>query len=155
MTPLAVPSYDRQVHDATTAVQKLEGVGYRVTPSRRAVVDAITRALVPFTVEEICGSVPRVGRATVFRTVKLLHELDVVCRVPLEDGSVRYAMSGSGHHHHLVCRSCGRVEEFSDVDLDRLISARAGDRQFALEGHSLELYGRCGVCRARAVDGGV
>jgi len=138
------------VQDTSAAVEKLEGVGYRVTPSRRAVVDAIANCPVPFTVEEICSVVPEVGRATVFRTMKLLHELDVVCRVPLEDGSVRYAVSRSGHHHHLVCRSCGKVAEFSDPGLDRLIGERARDLRFALEGHSLELYGLCDDCAAPA-----
>lgn len=129
-------------------VEKLEGVGYRVTQPRRAVVDVITSSTAPFTVEDICVALPRVGRATVFRTMKLLHELDVVCRVPLEDGSVRYALSRGGHHHHLVCRSCGTVEEFSDPALDELIDARARDLTFRLEGHSLELYGLCGNCQA-------
>lgn len=142
-------SDDRGVTLDEETVDKLEGVGYRVTRPRRAVVDAITHSTAPFTVEDICIALPRVGRATVFRTMKLLHELDVVCRVPLEDGSVRYALSRGGHHHHLVCRSCGRVEEFSDPGLDGLITSRASDLRFQLEGHSLELYGLCRECRAQ------
>ncbi|HUE96031.1 MAG TPA: Fur family transcriptional regulator [Longimicrobiaceae bacterium] len=126
--------------------ERLEGVGYRLTASRRAVLQAISTAPAPFTVEDICSSVPAVGRATVFRTMKLLQELDLVCRVPLEDGSVRYSVSRSGHHHHLICGRCGAVEEFSDPALDVLIQENAEAHGFSLDGHSLELYGRCAAC---------
>jgi Fur family ferric uptake transcriptional regulator len=126
--------------------ERLERVGYRLTPTRRAVLDAISTSSTPFTVEDICSAVPDVGRATVFRTVKLLQELDVVCRVPLDDGSVRYSYSRSGHHHHLVCKQCGAVEEFSDPGLDVLIQEKASGHRFELDGHSLELYGRCARC---------
>lgn len=100
----------------------------------------------PFTVEDLCASLPGVGRATVFRTVKLLQEHDVLCRVVLEDGGVRYQMSTGGHHHHLVCSQCGAVSEFSDPALDVLIQENARGAAFQLDGHSLELYGRCGQC---------
>ncbi len=109
-------------------------------------LEAITSAPAPFTVEDICAAAPAVGRATVFRTMKLLQELDLVCRVPLEDGSVRYSVSRSGHHHHLICGECGAVEEFSDQAVDVLIRENAEARGFKLDGHSLELYGRCTRC---------
>ena len=84
---------------------------------------------------------PNIGRATVFRTVKLLHELDIVCRVPLEDGGVRYEHSRSGrHHHHLICSECGSVTEFSDPTLDAAIEQNATSAGFELDSHSAELY---------------
>lgn len=124
----------------------MEGVGHRVTSSRRAVLQAITASPALFTVEDICAAAPAVGRATVFRTIKLLQELDLVCRVPLEDGSVRYQFSGADHHHHLVCSECGSVSEFSDLQLDARIQDDARREGFRLDGHSLELYGRCREC---------
>jgi Fur family ferric uptake transcriptional regulator len=146
LTPFSGRSYDGRVTTIEETAERLEGVGYRLTASRRAVLRAITGAPAPFTVEDICASVPGVGRATVFRTMKLLQELDLVCRVPLEDGSVRYAVSRSGHHHHLICSHCGAVEEFSDPALDVAIQENAAARGFELGGHSLELYGRCARC---------
>lgn len=118
----------------------------RVTSSRRAVLDAIKASDAPFTIEELAGLVPEVGRATVFRTVKLLQESGAVCRMVLEDGSVRYQASQGDHHHHLICSECGRVEEFSDPGLDRRIEEDAARSGFQLDGHSLELYGRCPAC---------
>lgn len=125
---------------------RLADVGHRLTGPRKAVLDAIGAEAAPFTVEELCAAVPGVGRATVFRTVRLLQELDVVCRLPLEDGSVRYQLSAGDHHHHLICSNCGRVSEFNDPALDRLIQENAHDAGFRLDGHSLELYGRCADC---------
>ena len=84
-----------------------------------------------------------------FRTIKLLQELELVCRVPLEDGTARYQLSEGGHHHHLVCRTCGAVAEFSDLEIDTRIQEQASTHGFALQGHSLELYGRCRDCRRR------
>ena len=56
----------------------------------------------PCSIEELCAELPGVGRATVFRTMKLLQDLEAVCRVPLEDGTVRYQIATPGHHHR-VC----------------------------------------------------
>jgi Fe2+ or Zn2+ uptake regulation protein len=132
---------------AETATRRLEDIGFRSTAPRRAVLTAIESATGPFTVEELLEEVPSVGRATVFRTVKLLQELDLVCRVPLEDGGVRYQLSEGGHHHHLVCRNCGSVTEFTDLEIDARIQEQARQHGFALQGHSLELYGLCRACR--------
>ncbi len=120
--------------------------GHRVTAARRAVLEAMRATPGPFTVEDLCAALPGVGRATVFRTVKLLQEHDVLCRVVLEDGGVRYQLSTGGHHHHLVCSRCGGVQEFADPALDLLIQQNARAAAFALDGHSLELYGRCAAC---------
>jgi Fur family ferric uptake transcriptional regulator len=134
-----------------SAASQLEDIGYRATSPRRAVLEAIAEtAPEPFTAEELASAVPQVGRATVFRTIRLLQELDVVCRVPLEDGSVRYQLSRSEHHHHLICSSCGTVSEFSEGDLDALIQAQADRRGFTLDGHSIELYGRCSACAGKS-----
>ncbi|PFG74385.1 Fur family transcriptional regulator [Tepidiforma thermophila] len=128
---------------------RLETIGFRSTAPRRAVLRAIEAAGAPFTVEDLLASLPDVGRATVFRTIKLLHELDLLCRVPLEDGSVRYQLSEGGHHHHLVCRGCGRFTEFTDLELDARIQEQARAHDFILEGHAVELYGLCRECRGQ------
>jgi len=138
------------VHEAE---RQLEGKGHRLTEPRRAVLDAIVATGTPFTVEELCNATPDVGRATVFRTVKLLHESEVICRLALDDGGVRYQLSHGGHHHHLICNSCGAIEDFSDGELDTLIDRNAREHSFEVSSHSLELYGRCAGCAATARAG--
>lgn len=130
------------------STERLEDTGYRLTAPRRAVIEAIAGANRPFTIEELSDRLPNIGRATVFRTIKLLQELDIVCRVPLEDGGIRYERSRSGHHHHhLICSECGSVTEFSDPVLDETIERSATTASFELDGHSAELYGRCASCQ--------
>jgi Fur family ferric uptake transcriptional regulator len=132
---------------ADIARRRLETVGVRSTAPRRAVLDAIQESSGPFTIEDLLAETPAVGRATVFRTIKLLQELDLVCRVALEDGSIRYQLSDGGHHHHLVCRNCGSFTEFSDLEIDARIQEQANAHEFSLQGHSVELYGLCKQCR--------
>jgi len=133
---------------ADNAAAKLASKGRRLTSPRRLVVEAMSNATRPFTVEDLCVALPGVGRATVFRTVRLLVETNVLCRVVIEDGTVRYQLSAStSHHHHLVCSRCGCVQEFVDPKLDRLIEANARAHRFGLASHAMELYGVCSDCR--------
>ena len=133
---------------AQDSTERLEDTGYRLTGPRRAVLEAIARTNRPFTIEELSARLPNIGRATVFRTIKLLQELDIVCRVPLEDGGIRYERSRSGvHHHHLICSECGSVTEFSDPSLDAAIEQNATTAGFEIDSHSAELYGRCATCQ--------
>jgi Fur family transcriptional regulator, ferric uptake regulator len=126
---------------------RLGGEGRRITGPRRRVLRAMSAARRPFTVEELCAELPDVGRATVFRTVRLLVDTEVLCRVVIEDGTVRYQLSAGEHHHHLVCSCCGSLQDFVDPALDRLIESGAAARDFALAGHSIELYGVCAACQ--------
>ena len=134
--------------DIELIVERMEAHGHRVTASRRRVVDAVLSQPSPhFTVDDVLDDAPDVGRATVFRTMRLLLDLNVVCRVLMEDGSLHYRLSARGHHHHLVCRNCGRVEDFSNCDVGPLVDQLARSTEYQIEGHWLEVYGRCASCR--------
>jgi Fur family ferric uptake transcriptional regulator len=133
--------------DIDLIIERLELRGHRVTESRRRVLTAILSQPSHFTVDDVLGGARRVGRATVFRTMKLLTDLNVVCRVLMEDGTLHYRLSTRGHHHHLVCRDCGRVEDFSNCDVDALVRDLARATSYEIEGHWLEVYGRCDACR--------
>lgn len=132
---------------AEAVTTRLATSGVRVTGARRGVLRAIAALEGPFTIEELAAALPDVGRATVYRTVKLLQESDLVCRMVLEDGGIRYELSQGDHHHHLICSKCGRVQEFSDAGLDAAIRENAARYGFDLAGHSVELYGLCASCR--------
>ncbi|MGH2585649.1 MAG: Fur family transcriptional regulator [Dehalococcoidia bacterium] len=131
-------------------VQRLEDKGYRVTSPRLKVLAEIADAGDQFTAEEVAARLRGVGRATVFRTLKLLVEMDVLCRVLSNDGTLRYRWSYAGHHHHLVCAECGAVEDFTVCDVTDLLRELTQIRHFTVEGHWLEVYGRCGNCATRA-----
>jgi Fur family ferric uptake transcriptional regulator len=94
--------------------------------------------------EELLRRCPEIGMATVYRTLDLLSELGLVRRMELGDGS-RYELA-EDHHHHMICESCGYISEFEEcpVDLNRLLHVSLG---FELRSHSVEVYGRCAVCK--------
>jgi Fur family ferric uptake transcriptional regulator len=132
--------------DLDLMIQRLKLRGHRITASRKRVLEALLAAPAHFTVDDVLQQAADVGRATVFRTMKLLQDLNVVCRVLLEDGSLHYRLSTRGHHHHLVCRSCGRVADFATCDVSSLIDELARSTDYQIEGHWLEVYGRCASC---------
>lgn len=137
--------------DVDLTVERLEMRGHRVTASRRRVIDAVLARPSHFTVDDVLRETRGVGRATVFRTMKLLTDLNVVCRVLFEDGALHYRVSMRGHHHHVVCRECGRVEDFTTCDVSALVRDLSRATDYEIEGHWLEVYGRCSDCRAASV----
>ena len=129
-------------------IQRLEARGNRLTASRLAVLAAVLAQRGHFSVEDILRRCPGIGRATAFRTMRLLAEMEIVCRVLLEDGSLHYRLSRRGHHHHLVCMACGRVEDLDTCMVNDLLEGLSRSADYEIDGHWLEFYGRCGSCRS-------
>ena len=98
------------------------------------------------TAEELRERLPRVGRATIYRSLKLLVEAGVLCRVLLEDGNLHYQLSHRGHHHHLLCVDCGASQDLLGCDIEDLLREVSTAHEFQLSGHWLEVYGRCRSC---------
>lgn len=127
-------------------VAHLSDLGYRGTEPRRLVISAVAAHDRPFTAEELCASLPCVGRATVYRGLRLLVETDQVCRVLLEDHELRYQLNQPGHHHHLLCGACGASADLEGCDAEDMLREAAAVVGFRMSGHSLEVYGQCGDC---------
>ncbi len=136
---------------ADQLMDTLEERGYRATSPRQAVVRAITGKDRHFTAEQLREQLPGVGRATIYRSLKLLVESGMLCRVLLEDGNLHYQLSQRGHHHHLLCVQCGASEDLLGCDIEGLLRQAAVSHQFELSGHWLEVYGRCQNCVSAAV----
>jgi Fur family ferric uptake transcriptional regulator len=88
-----------------------------------------------------------VGLSTVYRTLQALadgHEVDVLRG---EDGEARYRRCSTTHHHHLVCRSCGRTVEVEGPTVERWATAVAQQHGYAEVSHTLEIFGVCASCR--------
>ena len=124
-------------------VKKIRGSGYKATPQRLAVLEAVA-AEQHQSFEGIRASCPQVGMVTVYRTLDLLSGLGLVRRLDLGDGP-RYELA-EDHHHHLICEGCGKITEFQRCPLDlRDFPDFGGD--FEVRAHSLEVYGACSDCR--------
>ena len=124
----------------------LEDRGYRSTAPRLAIIQILEGKLEGFTAEEIGNELPWVGRATIFRTIKLLMEVGVICKLNLMDGAPKYSMSRIEHHHHTVCVKCGNVGEFRAATIERLMRAIGDDIPGEIVGHRIELYVTCNQC---------
>src|SRR5438094_7634095 len=142
-----VPRRSAAMSDIELIIERIELRGHRITEGRRRVIQAVLKQPSHFTVEDVLQSTRRVGRATVFRTMRLLLDLNIVCRVLLDGGNLHYRISSRGHHHHLVCNDCGRVEDFTGCDVEPLVQALAAAMKYEIDGHWLEVYGRCEACR--------
>ena len=131
-------------------VQSLLGAGHRVTAPRRRLLSAVAGLGDQFTAEELAAAAPGVGRATVFRTLRLMLDLGIVCQVVLDDGALHYRLTSGGHHHHISCSHCGAVIDFATCDIDDLLGELSRRTGYAIEAHRLEIYGRCAACLDRA-----
>jgi Fur family ferric uptake transcriptional regulator len=136
--------------ELTQVINELESRGHRLTASRLAVLSEVYAAPDQFAAENIHRNLPRVGRATVFRTIKLLVDESILCRVLLDDGRLLYRWSRQGHHHHLVCKSCGAVRDLSGCGVEALLADALEAVGFSMDGHWLEVYGHCEVCRSQS-----
>jgi len=92
---------------------------------------------------------PRVGYATVYRTLKLLKECGLAAERHFEDGQTRYEPTEetAQHHDHIICERCGKIVEFSSEELERQQERIARFLGFVVSHHRMELYGICSDCR--------
>jgi Fe2+ or Zn2+ uptake regulation protein len=129
----------------------IEDRGYRITSTRRVIAGAIEETPDGFTAEQICDRLPNVGRATVYRAIKLFQAADVVCKLALPDGAPRYAVdTGGRHHHHAICTGCGAVQDFRVSTMERVLTTIKTDVEGQITGHRMEIYVTCPACLASA-----
>ena len=149
-------------HVANTELARLRAVlasymdrhGLRSTGQRRLIVDEFFRAKAHITIEELLTAVrradPRVGYATVYRTLKLLAESGVASARQFGDGMTRYEVAdGEAHHDHLICLECHEITEFEEPRIEALQDDVAARHGFEVRSHKHEMYGICARCRGR------
>ena len=133
-------------------LQALREQGYRLTPQRMMVVEAIEDSHDHVSAEDIHARArlqyPYLNISTVYRTLELLKDKGLVAETDLGGGRFLYHPTGKAQHHHLVCRKCGEVR---DIDIDALadlrteLSARYG---FTAELEHIAIFGTCAGCEA-------
>ncbi len=137
--------------------QKFHVKQYKLTSQRqtilRAFLDNQDRHLSAEDVHNIVRQrAPEIGLATVYRTLELFSELDIIQRLDFGDGRQRYELNETStphHHHHLICLKCGKVKEFGDDLLETLETAIAKESNFTVVDHQLKFYGYCQDCQKR------
>jgi Fe2+ or Zn2+ uptake regulation protein len=134
-------------------VQALNAGGYRLTGQRRALANLIAEHDGHFTAAELeaVAHERRLGisRATLFRVLDLLTELQVVERLDLPSGEHAYVPCARAHHHHVICSRCGRTTEVEDCGVAGAVSEIARRSGYRIDNHRLELFGLCRHCQAK------
>lgn len=129
--------------------------GYRLTPQRETTVEVLLENNNShLSAEEIYIRVheknPSIGLATVYRTLEMLTEMEIVDKINFQDGLTRYDLVKPtlGHaHHHLVCQKCGKIIEIEDDLLTRMTPFFLNKYHFQLQDHQMTLYGLCENCQ--------
>jgi Fur family ferric uptake transcriptional regulator len=130
----------------------MEQHGLKSTRQRSLIIDTFFSLDGHLSVEELWNKVrqqdTRVSVATVYRTMKLLHECGLAHARNFGDGQTRYeAAAGRHHHDHLICTHCGTIVEFEDDRIEALQEAVARKHGFTVTSHKMELYGLCRNCQ--------
>lgn len=120
----------------------------RRTEQRRAIVDRLSRSDRALTAQELHEKLNDVGLATVYRNLGRLAEEGEIDAIRRPNGETAYRACGSGHHHHLTCRECGRVVEIHDCTLSDWSRKIASEHGFEQVEHQAELFGVCAECAA-------
>jgi Fur family ferric uptake transcriptional regulator len=140
------------LHAVATA--RLRRVDQRYTSGRRVLVEALLAAGRPVTTAELVAARPELPQSTTYRNLAVLEQAGVVRRVLGTDEYARFELAEEltgNHHHHLVCVSCGAVEDFEpprrvEQSLADAIGTLTTGTGFRAETHRLDLLGTCGSC---------
>lgn len=125
---------------------------YRVTPERFEVLDAVMATNGHFDADELFLTLKKTGskvsRATVYNTLDILEECELVFKTRLKDHGSRYEKAfGRSHHDHLICVKCGKIVEFVDEGIEQGQQAIAKKFKFTLISHSHQIFGLCPDCK--------
>ena len=127
----------------------------RNTRQKRHLRQALHSQTQPGTAEDLhmwlANSGAKMSLSTVYRNLDRMATTGEARRLTvLGDKRARYELAGNGHHHHVVCRSCNRVEPFDACPLDRHVETLEKQTGYTFDDHTLEISGLCADCRQRA-----
>jgi len=135
------------------ALERLGAVDQRYTRSRRALVDALAAADRPLTITEVLAGASGMPQSSAYRNLTVLCEAGVARRLPGMDDLGRFELAEdlAGHHHHVLCATCGTLVDFAAsarleralAEASRVVAAETG---YLITGHRLDFDGRCPRC---------
>ncbi len=141
----------QQLHNAVA--ERLRGADQRYTSGRRAIVDLLAEAPRPSTIPELLARRPSLAQSSVYRNLVVLEEVGVAHRVVTSDERWRYELAEDlmGHHHHLICTTCGRVEDFTvsaqmEQMVEQALRRAVRGTGFRADTHRLDIVGTCAAC---------
>lgn len=135
--------------------QKFLEKQYKLTPQRQIILETFVAHQDEHLSAEDVHMIVRqhsteIGLATVYRTLELFSELEVLQKMDFGDGRSRYEINEKStphHHHHLICLTCGKVKEFEDDLLETLETTISRKSNFMIVDHQVKFYGYCQECK--------
>ncbi len=149
-------------HSGTTAEElhaavrgRLAEVQQRYSTGRELLVTKLAQVERPVTIPELLEANPEIAQSSAYRNLAVLEQVGAVTRIATFGEHARFELAEDlmGHHHHLICTSCGRVDDFTVPDavertVDRALDAVVAPTGFVARSHRLDLLGLCVDCQA-------
>lgn len=137
-------------HNEADFAGRMRAKGYRLTPQRQIILDALCGFGRHAAASEVYGRTqaiaPAIDRATVYRTLGLFEQLGIVASAEL-DGLTVFEIAGEGVHYHLLCRACGKIDHIAAAHLESFIDHLRTAHGFEAELTRLTIPGLCKECR--------
>ncbi|HZG67341.1 MAG TPA: Fur family transcriptional regulator [Herpetosiphonaceae bacterium] len=125
--------------------------GYRLTPQRLLILDVVKTRSEHLSAEaihaEVAARYPVINLATVYRNLQWLQEAGLIRKIDIGCGHLLWEYSGDGHHHHLICQSCGSLQEIDNHVVECLSDHVRDHYGFAVNLDHLAIFGRCVACQ--------
>ncbi len=127
--------------------------GFRVTPQRRTILQAVIQGGEHSSLEEVYqrvrASQPGINLATVYRDLNFLCELRILVAADVGGRKWVFELAGEVPHHHLVCRTCGKVERIEQGEVQGLVDQMVAEHEFFIDMDHMVLFGLCKECRKK------
>jgi Fe2+ or Zn2+ uptake regulation protein len=131
-------------------IQQLKNKGHRITKAREAIIDMFVLHASPVTAKQIEDYLLKrsieVNKATIYREITFLSKEHIISEVYLSPNMLFYELSDRSHHHHVICITCGRIEDIHVNKEENLIDVIEKKTNYKMAGHLMEFYGTCHNC---------
>ncbi len=136
--------------------QLIRRQGFRVTPQRRAILQAVIEGGGHSSIDEVYqrvrASLPGTNLATVYRGLNFLCEMRLLVAADVGGRNWVFELAGEKPHHHLVCRTCGKVERIEQEEVQVLINRVEVEHEFFIDMDHMALFGLCKACRKKGIQ---
>jgi len=131
-------------------ISKLSNKGFRMTQARQTIVNLLDNSDHPMTARSIHKTLIKIGSkvniTTVYRELDFLLSQNIIIKVPLLDNELHYEINSGEHHHHLLCQSCGQIQNLVLNSEKKLLEEAHSFSGFEIKRHSLAFFGTCQNC---------